>query len=164
MTGRPRHRTSAPAPPDGTSFLMPGRCASTSVSRDRTGALGSYDRTRAPGSAERGSASVVMVALIGVIVSTTAGALVLAGVVRASHQARLGADLSAVAAALELRDGGSASASCAEAARIASANGTSLQACSVSGSDVTVVVAASSAVWPQPATARARAGPETSPT
>ena len=106
----------------------------------------------------------MMVALIGVIASTTAGALVLAGVVRASHQARLGADLSAVAGALHLRDGGSAASSCAEAARLATANGTSLQSCSVSGSDVTVVVAASSAVWPQPATARARAGPEASPT
>ena len=124
--------------------------------------------SRGPGSAsgqpDRGSASVVVVALIGVVVSTTAGALVVTGVVRASHQARLGADLSAVAGALRLRDGASASASCAEAARIASTNGTSLQTCSVTGSDVTVVVAASSSTWPEPATARARAGPETSPT
>ena len=104
-----------------------------------------------------------MVSLIGVVLSTTAGALVLAGVVRASHQARLGADLAAVAGALRLRDGASSPAACSEAARIASANRTSLQACSVSGSDVTVVVAACSSTWPGLATARARAGPETSP-
>ena len=134
------------------------------VSRDPGSACDQPDRGRVSGPRDRGSASVVVVALIAVVVSTTAGALVLAGVVRASHQARLGADLSAVAGALRLRDGASASATCAEAARIASTNGTSLQTCSVRGSDVTVVVAASSPTWPEPATARARAGPETSPT
>ena len=113
-------------------------------------------------SRDHGSASVVMVAVVGVVVSTTAGTLVLAGVVRASHQARLGADLAAVAGALQLRDGASASVACAAAAHIAKANDTSLQSCSVNGHDVTVVVAAAASAWPQPATARARAGPESS--
>ena len=113
---------------------------------------------------DHGSASVVMVGVIGVVVSTTAGALVLAGVVRASHQARLGADLAAVAGALHLRDGASSSAACGAAAHIASANDTSLQTCSVNGDDVTVVVAAAASAWPRPATARARAGPESSST
>jgi secretion/DNA translocation related TadE-like protein len=131
-------------------------------SRFRGSARCHIDRGSLSGRLDRGSASVVMVAVIGVVVATTAGALVLAGVVRASHQARLGADLGAVAGAVRLRDGASASVSCAEAGRIASANGTSLQACSVSGSEVTVVVAASSSTWPRLATARARAGPETS--
>ena len=183
MTRAPGAPASPPAPPDHASVSVPPDRASVSVPPDRVsvpipisiprdptstpalpdcgGGPRSRDCRSASGSGERGSASVVMVALIGVIVSTTAGALVLAGVVRASHQARLGADLSAIAAALQLRDGGSASTSCAEAARIAIANGASLQSCSVSGRDVTVVVAASSPAWPQPATARARAGPET---
>jgi secretion/DNA translocation related TadE-like protein len=148
----------------GASVPVSGDLGGASGPRDGGGASVWRDLSGASGSRDRGSASVVMVALIGVIVSTTAGVLVLAGVVRSSHQARLGADLSAVAGALQLRDGATASASCAEAARIAAANGTSLQACSVSGSDVTVVVAASSSMWPEPATAKARAGPETSVT
>jgi secretion/DNA translocation related TadE-like protein len=115
-------------------------------------------------SRDHGSASIVMVGVVGVVVSTTAGALVLAGVVRASHQARLGADLAAIAGALHLRDGASVSDSCVAAAHIASANDTSLQSCSVDGHDVTVVVVASTSAWPQPAVARARAGPESAST
>ena len=115
-------------------------------------------------SRDRGSASVVMVAVVGVVVSTTAGTLVLAGVVRASHQARLGADLAAVAGALQLRDGASTSVACAGAAHIAMANDTRLQSCSVNSHDVTVVVVASTSAWPQPAVARARAGPESAST
>ena len=107
-----------------------------------------------------GNASVIVLGVIGVLVSVTGGALVLAGVVRASHQARMGADLAAIAGALQVGDGASASFACAAAARIATANGTSLQACSVSGSEVRVIAAATSATWPEPATAQARAGPE----
>jgi secretion/DNA translocation related TadE-like protein len=110
--------------------------------------------------AERGSASVLVVGVIGLLVAVTAGALVLAGAVRASHQARLGADLAAIGAAQQVRDGGSVAGACATAARLALANGTSLEACSVSGAEVWVTVAAPSASWPEAATARARAGPE----
>jgi secretion/DNA translocation related TadE-like protein len=117
-------------------------------------------RSRSP---EAGSASVIVIGVIGLLLTLTAGALVLAGAVRASHQARLGADLAAITGAQQVRDGASASAACATAGRMATANGTSLQACSVTGSVVTVVAVAHSATWPAPATARARAGPEGGP-
>ena len=109
---------------------------------------------------ERGSASVIVVGVIGMVVALSAGALVLAGAVRASHQARLAADLAAVAGAQYLRDGRSAGEACGAVARMATMNGTVLRDCSVSGTDVTVTVAASSSSWPEPAIARARAGPE----
>ncbi|GAA2165241.1 secretion/DNA translocation related TadE-like protein [Humibacillus xanthopallidus] len=107
---------------------------------------------------DRGSASVIVIAVIGVIVVLSAGALMLAGAVRASHQARLGADLAAIAGAQHLRDGASAAEACAVVARMATMNGTALQACSVSGTAVSVTVVARSSSWPEPAIARARAG------
>jgi secretion/DNA translocation related TadE-like protein len=128
--------------------------------RPRNRAARGGDRSVNHPARERGSASVIVVGIIGLLVSLTAGALVLAGAVRASHQARLGADLAAIAGAQQLRDGGSAGGACVAAAKIAVANGTSLQSCSVAGTDVTVIVAARSSTWPEPATARSRAGPE----
>ena len=109
---------------------------------------------------DRGSASVLAVGVIGILVALTAGALVLAGAVRASHQARLGADLAAIAGAQLLRDGGSASQACSAAASMAMTNGGSLVACSVGAAEVSVTVSVRSTAWPAPATAKARAGPE----
>ena len=101
----------------------------------------------------------MVVAVIGVLLALSAGALVLAGAVRASHQARLGADLAAIAGAQELRDSGSPASACARAAQLAAANRTTVQSCSVHGMDLSVTVAARSSTWPQPALARASAGP-----
>ena len=80
------------------------------------------------GHRDGGSASVIVVGAMGALLSLTAGALLLAGVVRASHQARLGADLAAITGAIRLRDGSSTTVACADAAQMATANGSTLLA------------------------------------
>lgn len=109
---------------------------------------------------------MLVIALVAAVLSLTAGALVLATAVRASHTARTAADLAALAAATVLRDGGASGAACARAASIAGANTARLHSCSVAGTDVTVVVTVPVAVsvavlrWSGSATARAKAGQE----
>lgn len=108
---------------------------------------------------ERGAATVIMVAVIGVLFATTASAIMLSGVVLASHRARLAADLGALAGAARLQRAEPADAACAEARRVARANHALLTACSVQGMVVEVTVSVAPATWPSVAVARARAGP-----
>lgn len=110
--------------------------------------------------AESGAASVMVLSLIGVVLSLTVGALVIASVLIASQRARLAADLGSLAGAAALQDGASPSGGCAAARRVAVANGAAAQTCSSDGSVVDLSVVVSSALWPDPAVARARAGPE----
>lgn len=109
---------------------------------------------------ERGSATVLVVAGIGVMVLLLAGALVLTSAVVASHRARAAADLAALAGAQVLVDG-DAREPCDVASGVATRNSSALVECQVAGDDLTVTVA-TRAGWPGlgSARARARAGPE----
>jgi secretion/DNA translocation related TadE-like protein len=103
---------------------------------------------------------VLALSVVLVVLALAAGALVVGSVVVASHRARLAADLGALAGAAAARDGSSASTTCSVASQVASANGAVTQSCSLQGADVELTVGVSASLWPQPATARARAGPE----
>jgi secretion/DNA translocation related TadE-like protein len=113
---------------------------------------------RSPG--ERGSATVVMVGVIAVVLMLTISGLVLASAVLASHRARAAADLAALAAAGVLMRGEPANAACESAAQVAAANHGRVQLCLASGTEVRLSVAVPAAVKGLGvATARARAGP-----
>ncbi|MDN5768142.1 MAG: hypothetical protein L0H96_20795 [Humibacillus sp.] len=85
-------------------------------------------------------------------------ALVLGSAVVASHQARLAADLAALAGAGRAQTGASAGQACTEAGRVAGLNRATLKSCSVEGSDVLLVVSVEAGLTRQ-AIARSRAGP-----
>lgn len=114
---------------------------------------------------ERGGATVLSVAVIGVLMLTTVGGLGLASAVEAAHRARAAADLGALAAAGELQRSGSLGAACSAAAVLVARNGARLTGCGVSDDgSVTVDVAAAvrlrvAGIGGAEAVARARAGP-----
>ena len=112
---------------------------------------------------ERGSASVLTVAVVMALVLVGSGALLLAGTVRDVHRARAAADLAALAAAAPTRGGGRLD--CASASTVASANGAAVVRCRQSGDGSAVVAVAvvrrSTTAWgwlPSVVRARARAG------
>lgn len=108
---------------------------------------------------DRGSATVVMLGVIGATLILTVSGLLLAGAVLASHRARAAADLSALAAAGVLMRGGPADAVCVTAAQVAAVNHASLQRCVASASDVRLSVAVrAGAKGVGVATASSRAG------
>ncbi|MEO3937790.1 Rv3654c family TadE-like protein [Dermatophilaceae bacterium Soc4.6] len=107
------------------------------------------------GRRDEGSGSVLVVGGLALLAVVGLCALLLAGVVRATHQARSAADLAALAAAGSLAGAASAGAACARASLVASANGATLRACSADEGSGGVVVD----VTLGPASARARAGP-----
>lgn len=114
--------------------------------------------TRSPG--ERGSATVVMLGVIGSVLMLTISGLLLASAVLASHRARAAADLAALAAAGVLMRGEPPHAACESAARVAARNHGRVQQCIVAGSEVRLSVAVSAGVQGVGvATARSRAGP-----
>lgn len=86
---------------------------------------------------ERGAATVIAVALIGVLVSFGFGCAGAGSVVVAHRRAQAAADLAALAAAGARERGED---SCAAARGIARRNGTRLSSCSVQGDDVVVGV------------------------
>lgn len=111
---------------------------------------------------DRGSGTLWMLALIGLIWSVATMAMTVGGIRVARHQAYAAADLAALAAASHFADGeGSA---CELAARIARGSGGRLRQCAFHGriSDVMVVseIRSLPALGHLTATARARAGPE----
>lgn len=107
-------------------------------------------------SSERGSASVVAAAVLGVAVVMGVTLAALAGMAADRAAARSGADLAALAAAVALRGtlDGEGESPCDAARRVAEANGVSLVACTPY-EDGSVQVAVESGR----ATAEARAGP-----
>lgn len=145
---------------------MSARCASpagTGSAASAGRAEGRADAERA-GRAERGSATVLTVAALGVLTTVLGAALVVVGVVRDVHRARAAADLSALAAAQPLVLGGTVD--CAAARSVAEANGAVLRSCQLlpDGSVETWVACTGTATswWgdmglPDPS-ARARAG------
>lgn len=108
---------------------------------------------------QRGSATVLVVAVAGLMLFLTAALGVVAAMVRAHRVAQSGADLAALAGARGLslgRDG------CAEATAIASANAVRLTACRTAGRVLEVTVVAPGPRWlgqRADLTAQARAGP-----
>lgn len=86
---------------------------------------------------ERGSATVLAVAAIAVVLTMTAAALVVTATVRDAHVARGAADLAALAAAGALAVG--AEPDCGAARRVAAANSATLSSCSADGAGTVVV-------------------------
>ena len=112
---------------------------------------------------ERGSATVLVLAMMAVLVTVGAALAVVVAMVAAHREAQAAADLSALAGA---RDAARGRDGCAGAARIASANGARLTACSVTvsarGSVVDLSVEVPGPRWlgqTPDLGARSRAGP-----
>jgi secretion/DNA translocation related TadE-like protein len=113
-----------------------------------------------PLSQERGSATVVMLAVIAVVLMLTISGLTLASAVLASHRARTAADLAALAAAGALIRGESPGGACVRAARVATANHGQLHSCMAAGEEVGISLSVLAGVQGLGvATARSRAGP-----
>ncbi len=108
---------------------------------------------------DRGAATVVAAAMIGVLVLLLATVLVLGSVVATRHRAGVAADLAALGGAAEGVRG--QQAGCDRARDLARRNGGELRACAWQGWDLEVVVASTCGCLPVggTATVRARAGP-----
>ena len=87
--------------------------------------------------AEAGAGSVLAVAMMGLLVTVTVATSGVVGVVAAHRRAQSAADLSALAGAAALQDGGDP---CERAGAIARRNGALLRRCEVDGWDVAVAV------------------------
>ena len=105
---------------------------------------------------ERGSGSVLVVALLGALVTLTAVLLPVLALLPAHQSAQGAADAAALAAA-DVASGLVSGVPCATAARAAELNGARLVACSVDGLIATVSVSRTAGGFP--IGSRARAGP-----
>ena len=113
---------------------------------------------------ERGSATALMIGIMGVVVALSSAALVIAGYAVGFHRARAAADLSALSAAAAFQQGREP---CAQAALTAKQNGARLDRCSQLGDavDFVVTVRVSAAArtripnMPRTVAAEAHAGP-----
>ncbi|MGV0790454.1 Rv3654c family TadE-like protein [Mycolicibacterium sp. XJ1819] len=113
---------------------------------------------------EQGSAALVAVAMIAVLITLTVAGLYVGSAAIARHRAQAAADLAAVAAAARLAHG--AAAACAHAAAVAQKTQTSATGCAVDELDVVVTVEAAVTLGRfalGPARAIARAGPVSVP-
>jgi secretion/DNA translocation related TadE-like protein len=86
---------------------------------------------------ERGSASLLMVGIIGVVVILSGAALLMAGYAVGYHRARAAADLSALSAAAAYRQGRDA---CAQARQTARRNLAHVDRCDLVGDAIDFVV------------------------
>jgi secretion/DNA translocation related TadE-like protein len=98
---------------------------------------------KAPGRADRGSATVFAAAISLVLVMAATAAVLVIAVVLATHRARSAADLAALAAATAEVDGSDA---CSAARANARTNGAEVAACQVTGETSSFVVAVTLAV------------------
>lgn len=89
---------------------------------------GSRDR------AELGGATVLVVAMAGVLLFVMVGLAAAGGLVTAQRRAQAAADLAALGAASTLEE------ACGRAARVAAAHAAALESCEVAGDEVTVTV------------------------
>lgn len=111
---------------------------------------------------ERGAATVLVVALAGLLCFVAVGLAGAGGLVLAQREAQAAADLAALAGAIAANSP-AAGDPCAEAARIAEGNGARLSRCAESGGtvDVEVEVATRGPLRPLgPVLAPAKAGPQ----
>lgn len=86
---------------------------------------------------ERGSASVLMVGVMAVVIVLSGAAMVVAGYLIGQHRARAAADLAALSAAAVFQQGADG---CAQARRTAAQNGARLSGCDRVGDEVDFVV------------------------
>ena len=114
---------------------------------------------------ERGSGTVLAMALVGAMAALLVAGLALGSAVAASHRARAAADLGSLAAALAVQDGAAPHESCAVAGQVVQRNVATLLDC-VGATDQSVTVQVGARVgWSLPgagplmAKARSRAGP-----
>jgi len=113
---------------------------------------------------ERGSASVLMTGVVGVVVALSGVALIIAGYAVGYHCARAAADLSALSGAAAFQQGRDP---CAQAAQTARRNGARVDHCDLVGDAVDFVVTVRVSVLPgtripqlpRALTAQAHAGP-----
>ncbi|WP_241238246.1 Rv3654c family TadE-like protein [Nocardioides pantholopis] len=115
--------------------------------------------TGSPARDERGSASLMATACLGVLLLVGAGLGVVAAMVVAHRQAQAAADLAALAAAQDVARGGSG---CGAGLAIAQANDASVLECRVDGRDVRLRVSVRGPRWlgqDGDLVAEARAGP-----
>lgn len=114
--------------------------------------------TRRPSDNESGAASVLTLALLGVLVLVGLASAGVVAVVTGHRTAQAGADLAALAGAGALQDGGDA---CGTAAEVARRNRTTLEGCRVDDWEVVVEVAGEVPLLRGQVAlrARARAGP-----
>ena len=107
--------------------------------------------------ADTGAATVLVVAMAGVLMFVALALTAVGGLVTAQRRAQAAADLTALAAAA-----GSGSGGCADAGRIAAANGAAMDSCRVEGHAVRVSVSVPGPPLPGRrvrVSAEARAGP-----
>ena len=110
---------------------------------------------------ERGAATVLVVAVLGLLLLVGAALGVVGAMVKAHRVAQAAADLAALAGASALADGQDA---CAAATRVATANGATVVSCAPDGLEVRVTVEATGPRWlgqSADLVAEARAGPAT---
>ena len=103
-----------------------------------------------------GGATVLVVAMAGLLMFVMTGLAAAGGLVTAQRRAQSAADLAALAAASHLDD------ACTQAAGVATANGATLERCGLDGDDLTVVVSVAGPDVPWRdvrVAAEARAGP-----
>ena len=108
---------------------------------------------------ERGAATVLMLAMAGLLCFVALAMAGVGGLVRAQRSAQSAADLAALAVAGSEARGEDG---CARAAMVAEANGAALRSCSVGGREAWVVVEVAGPRWAgrrAVLTADARAGP-----
>jgi secretion/DNA translocation related TadE-like protein len=109
---------------------------------------------------DRGSASLVAVAMMAVLLAITTGAVYVGSAVIVRHRAQASADLAALGAAARLADG--AEQACARASAMARTMRTAVIECTVDGLDVVITVDAHVSLGRMgvgSARAAARAGP-----
>lgn len=114
--------------------------------------------------AESGSASVLMIGVIAVVVTLSGAALLIAGYATGYHRARAAADLSALSAAAAFEQGRDA---CAQARQTARQNGARVDQCGLVGDAIDFVVTVRVSVaartripqLPRKVVAEAHAGP-----
>lgn len=108
---------------------------------------------------EEGAATVLVVAMAGVLMFVLIGLSAISGLVTSQRRAQAAADLAALAGAASAMAGEDA---CVQAARIASANDAQLDSCADTGGDVVVQVRVPGPTWSGRlvrVSAAARAGP-----
>jgi len=118
--------------------------------------------SRAATHGDRGGATVLVVAMAGVLMFVMVGLAAAGGLVTAQRRAQAAADLTALAGASALADLGGPTDACAAAGRVAGRNAAVLDACAPDGRAVriTVSVAGPDVPWKEVrVTAEARAGP-----
>ena len=139
------------------------RRAAGERARRREARLREIPRRRAAG--ERGSGTVLVLGVIGVLLALAVGVTALIRAQAAAGRARLAADLAALGGATALNSITAPADPCVVAGGVARANGAALSSCAVTGEDVVVEAAVRVQVLgvDRTATAAARAGPVDAP-